>query len=62
VGVHASVPVTNQVHLRMTAGTERGVSRLIREGHDQRYLQHVNRVSWRSGMFFEKRQDLPSDL
>jgi putative transposase len=52
VGVHAYVPMANDVHLLMTSDTERGVSHLMK-GLGQRYVQHINRTYERSGTLFK---------
>jgi putative transposase len=54
VRVHASVLMTNHVHLLMTPATERGPS-LLMKGLGQRYVQYVNRTYHRTGTLFEGR-------
>ena len=54
VAVHAYVLMTNHLHLLMTAARDDGVSAVMKRV-GQRYVQHVNRTSRRTGGLFEGR-------
>jgi putative transposase len=54
VAVHAYVLITNHLHLLMTAARDDGVSAVMKRV-GQRYVQHVNRTSRRTGGLFEGR-------
>ena len=54
VSLHAYVLMTNHVHLLMTAARDEGVA-VVMKRVGQRYVQHVNRTSHRTGGLFEGR-------
>lgn len=54
VALHAFVLMTNHVHLLMTPGTERGISRVM-QLVGNRYVQAVNKKYGRSGTLWEGR-------
>lgn len=54
VAIHASVLMTNHVHLLATPSTADGMSKLMK-GLGQRYVQYVNRTYSRTGTLWEGR-------